>query len=49
MFLLFFYKTSAGLTLYWAVQNLLTIVQMKLTKASDPVAANQLAAPRRKK
>jgi YidC/Oxa1 family membrane protein insertase len=38
MFIFFFYKTAAGLTLYWAVQNLLTIVQMKVTKTNDPAA-----------
>ena len=32
MFMLFLYKFSAGLTLYWTVQNLLTIAQTKLTK-----------------
>jgi YidC/Oxa1 family membrane protein insertase len=37
MFLLFLYKMAAGLTLYWTVQNLLTIAQMKLTK-TDPAA-----------
>lgn len=36
MFMVFLYNFSAGLTLYWTVQNLLTIVQMKLTKANDP-------------
>ncbi|MBA4147810.1 MAG: membrane protein insertase YidC [Verrucomicrobia bacterium] len=35
MILFFLYKMSAGLTLYWTVQNLLTILQMKLTKAVD--------------
>ena len=35
MFMVFLYNFSAGLTLYWTVQNLLTITQMKLTKASD--------------
>ena len=34
MFMVFLYNFSAGLTLYWTVQNLLTIAQMKLTK--DP-------------
>ncbi len=34
MFMVFLYNFSAGLTLYWTVQNLLTIAQMKLTKAS---------------
>jgi YidC/Oxa1 family membrane protein insertase len=33
MFLFILYNFSAGLTLYWTVQNLLTITQMKLTKA----------------
>lgn len=32
MFVVFLYNFSAGLTLYWTVQNLLTIAQMKLTK-----------------
>ena len=36
MFMVFLYNFSAGLTLYWTVQNLLTIVQMKVTKATDP-------------
>ncbi len=35
MILIFLYKMPAGLTLYWIVQNLLTILQMKLTKAVD--------------
>jgi YidC/Oxa1 family membrane protein insertase len=34
MFMFILYKMSAGLTLYWTVQNLLTIAQMKLTKTS---------------
>lgn len=38
MMLFFFYKMSAGLTLYWTVQNLLTIVQTKLTKTTDDVS-----------
>lgn len=37
MILFFLYNMSAGLTLYWTVQNLLTILQMKLTKAVDVV------------
>jgi YidC/Oxa1 family membrane protein insertase len=32
IFMVFLYNFSAGLTLYWTVQNLLTIAQMKLTK-----------------
>jgi YidC/Oxa1 family membrane protein insertase len=35
MFMVFLYNFSAGLTLYWTVQNLLTIAQMKLTRSSD--------------
>ena len=42
MFLFILYNFSAGLTLYWTVQNLLTIAQMKLTK-SDPSAAASAA------
>ena len=34
-FLFLLYNYSAGLTLYWTVQNLLTIVQTKLTKAKE--------------
>ena len=37
MFLVILYNFSAGLTLYWTVQNLLTIVQTKLTK-NQPLA-----------
>jgi YidC/Oxa1 family membrane protein insertase len=38
MFLFMLYNFSAGLTLYWTVQNLLTILQMKLTKNDDDAA-----------
>jgi YidC/Oxa1 family membrane protein insertase len=34
MFLAFLYNYSAGLTLYWTVQNLLTILQTKLTRTA---------------
>jgi YidC/Oxa1 family membrane protein insertase len=34
IFLVFLYNFSAGLTLYWTVQNLLTIAQTKLTRAT---------------
>ena len=37
MFMFFLYHYAAGLTLYWTVQNLLSIAQMKLTK-NEPVA-----------
>ena len=36
MFMVFLYNMSSGLTLYWTVQNLLTIAQMKITKTSEP-------------
>ena len=52
MIVVFMYKTSAGLALYWAVQNLLTIVQMKITKSNLPVGPSGLAVtspPGRKK
>jgi YidC/Oxa1 family membrane protein insertase len=42
MFIALLYRMSAGLTLYWTVQNLLSIVQMKMTKnivAPVPVPA----------
>lgn len=45
IFLLFLYNFSAGLTLYWTVQNMLSIAQMKLTKAQQAVAAAPAPAP----
>jgi YidC/Oxa1 family membrane protein insertase len=42
MFLVILYNFSAGLALYWTVNNLLTILQMKLTKTAPAAAA---AAP----
>jgi YidC/Oxa1 family membrane protein insertase len=44
MFMVFLYNMSAGLTLYWTVQNLLTIAQMQLTKAA-PVGSVTVIAP----
>jgi YidC/Oxa1 family membrane protein insertase len=38
MFIVFLYNFSAGLSLYWTVQNLLSILQMKMTKTIDPLA-----------
>jgi YidC/Oxa1 family membrane protein insertase len=38
IFLFILYNYSAGLTLYWTVQNLLTITQTKLTRAKDEAA-----------
>jgi YidC/Oxa1 family membrane protein insertase len=37
MFIAFFYRMSAGLTLYWTVQNALSILQTKITRTNDPV------------
>jgi YidC/Oxa1 family membrane protein insertase len=39
MFMVFLYNYSAALTLYWTTQNLLTILQTKLTKTKDPLPA----------
>ena len=54
IFLFMLYNYSAGLTLYWTVQNLLSIAQMKLTKTVDepaPKAALPASAlaPKKKK
>ncbi|MEO6181877.1 MAG: membrane protein insertase YidC [Verrucomicrobiota bacterium] len=50
MFLLFLYKMAAGLTLYWTVQNLLTIAQMKLTNAkTEPVGTVTVVSPKKKR
>ncbi|MHB8519583.1 MAG: membrane protein insertase YidC [Limisphaerales bacterium] len=43
MFMVFLYNMSAGLTLYWTVQNLLTIAQMKLTKNEPGTKAGPVA------
>jgi YidC/Oxa1 family membrane protein insertase len=46
MFLVFLYNYSAGLALYWTVNNLLTIVQTKLTKSiQTPVAVTAAVSP----
>jgi YidC/Oxa1 family membrane protein insertase len=45
IFLVILYNYSAGLTLYWTVQNLLTIAQMKLTRAKDESAKGPPKAP----
>jgi YidC/Oxa1 family membrane protein insertase len=51
IFVLFLYNFSAGLTLYWTVQNMLTIAQTKLTSTNPRVAAPAPvpATPPRKK
>jgi YidC/Oxa1 family membrane protein insertase len=45
MFLVMLYNFSSGLTLYWTVQNLLSILQMKLTRAQDAKAAPKPSTP----
>jgi YidC/Oxa1 family membrane protein insertase len=55
MFLAFLYNYSAGLTLYWTVQNLLTILQTYLTRtvpettAPAPAKAPVLTPPQKKR
>jgi YidC/Oxa1 family membrane protein insertase len=51
IFLFILYNYSAGLTLYWTVQNLLTIAQTKLTRAKDDAGAAKapMAGPPTKK
>jgi YidC/Oxa1 family membrane protein insertase len=53
MFMVFLYNFSAGLTLYWTVQNLLSIVQTKLTRmkpeAPVPAKAPVLTSPPKKR
>ena len=44
MFMFFLYQYAAGLTLYWTVQNLLSIAQMKLTK-NEPTTATPASVP----
>ena len=51
IFMVFLYNQPAGLTLYWTVQNLLTILQTKLTStktATDAVAVT-IVPPKKKK
>jgi YidC/Oxa1 family membrane protein insertase len=45
LFLVFLYNYSAGLALYWTVNNLLTVVQTKLTKSNQPVVATVTVSP----
>lgn len=44
MFMVFLYNFSAGLTLYWTVQNLLTILQTKLTAVRPETSAAPVPA-----
>ena len=50
---MFLYNYSAGLALYWTVNNLLTILQTKLTKnlhdPAAPVGNPALTPPPKKK
>ncbi len=45
MFLVFLYNYSAALTLYWTVQNLLSILQTRMTRVEPAVAAATPAKP----
>jgi len=45
IFLFFLYNYQAGLALYWAVNNLLTIVQTKLTRMDSAKDASAAAKP----
>lgn len=45
MFMLFLYNYSAALTLYWTVQNLLTILQTKLTRSNQPATPTVATSP----
>jgi YidC/Oxa1 family membrane protein insertase len=49
LFIAFFYRMSAGLTLYWTFSNLLTIAQTKMTRTDPAPAVAAIAAPRKKK
>jgi YidC/Oxa1 family membrane protein insertase len=44
MFMVFLYNYSAALTLYWTTQNLLTILQTKLTKTVPPATTTPVPA-----
>ena len=53
MFMVFLYRYSAALTLYWTVQNLLTILQTKLTRTTPepatPAKGPVLTPPQKKR
>ena len=53
MFMVFLYSFSAGLTLYWTVNNLLSVLQSKLTRTTsgtpDPAKAPVLTPPVKKR
>ena len=46
MFMVFLYNMSSGLTLYWSVSNVLSIIQTKLTRLNDEKADAKAAAPK---
>lgn len=50
VFLIFLYNFSSGLVLYWTVQNVLTIIQQKITNAmpDEPVPAQVAPATKSK-
>jgi YidC/Oxa1 family membrane protein insertase len=45
LMIIFFYRMAAGLTLYWTVSNLLSILQLKLTSVTGDPAAALVPAP----
>ncbi len=51
VFLVFLYNFSAGLVLYWTVQNILTIIQQKITNAmpDEPAPVTEVIAPSKTK
>jgi YidC/Oxa1 family membrane protein insertase len=44
-FVLFLYNYSSGLTLYWTVQNLLSVLQTKITRMKDEKGSNPSSIP----
>ncbi len=49
IFLVFLYNYSAGMALYWTTNNLLTILQTKLTKTQQAAAPAPVLTPPQKK
>jgi YidC/Oxa1 family membrane protein insertase len=45
MFLVFLYNYSSGLALYWTVNNLLSILQTKVTRSNQPATTGAPGAP----
>jgi len=44
-FVAFLYNYSSGLTLYWTVQNLLSILQTKITRMNDEKSSEKGSPP----